>query len=79
MVDGDRAAAFIRVTAIHSGTGRTVSYRNGQFLRYRHGKLVELRALIDSFDAAEPVLGHPINTSLDAPPDIATSGHRIAL
>ena len=48
-------------------------------MRYRDGKLAELRALIDSFDAAEPVLGHSINTSLDAPADIATSGHRIAL
>ena len=48
-------------------------------MHYRDGKLVELRALIDSFDAAEQVLGHPINTSPDAPPDIATSGHRIAL
>jgi ketosteroid isomerase-like protein len=79
LTDGDRAAAIIRVTAIHAGTGRTVSYRNAHFMRFRDGKMVELRALIDTFDAAEQILGHPINTSLDTPPDIATRGNRIAL
>jgi ketosteroid isomerase-like protein len=79
LVDGERAATFTRLTAIHAGTGRTVSYRCAQFLRFSDGKLIEFRALIDSFDAAEQVLGHPINTSLDAPPAIATSGNRIAL
>jgi ketosteroid isomerase-like protein len=79
LVDGDRAAALVRLTATHAETGRTISYRNAQFLRFQSGKLVELRALIDTFDAAEQVLGHPINTSLDVPPDIATSGNRITL
>lgn len=79
LMDGDRAAAFIRVSAILTSTGRTVSYRNAHFMRFRAGKLVELRALIDTFDAAEQVLGHPINTSLDVPLDIATRGNRIAL
>jgi ketosteroid isomerase-like protein len=79
LIDGERAATFTRLTAIHADTGRTVSYRCAQFLRFRDGKLVEFRALIDSFDAAEQVLGHPINTALDAPPDIATRGNRIAL
>lgn len=79
LVDGDRAAVFIRVGAIHTATGRTVSYRNAQFLRFRDGKLVELRALIDTFDAAEQVLGHPIDASRDATREIAPSGNRIAL
>jgi ketosteroid isomerase-like protein len=79
LVDGERAATFTRLSAIHADTGRTVSYRCAQFLRFRDGKLVEFHALIDSFDAAEQVLGHPINTSLDAPPAIATRGNRVAL
>ena len=79
VIDGDKAAAFIRISAIHASTGRTVSYRNAHFLRFRDGKLVELRALIDTFDAAEQVLGHPINTSLDEPLQLATTGNRIAL
>jgi ketosteroid isomerase-like protein len=79
LIDGDRAAAIIRVSAIHAVTGRTVSYRNAHFLRYRDGKLAELRALIDTFDAAEQLLGHPIDTSRDEPPEIAAHGNRVAL
>ena len=79
LVDGDRAAAFIRLSAIHCGTGRTISYRSAQFMRFRNGKLVEFRAVIDSFDAAEQVLGHAINTSLTMPQDFASSGNRIAI
>ncbi len=60
LIDGDRAATFVQFSAILGETGRTVSYRGAQFLRFRDGKLVELRGLIDSFDAAEQVLGHPI-------------------
>ena len=63
LIDGDRAVTFMRLTAIHTATGRTVSYRCAQFLRFREGKLVEFRALIDSFDAAEQVLGHPIEVA----------------
>jgi ketosteroid isomerase-like protein len=60
LIDGDRAATFMRLNAIHGETGRTVSYRCAQFLRFRGNKLVEFRALMDSFDAAEQMLGHPI-------------------
>ena len=49
---------FMRLSAIHAATGRAVSYRCAQFLRFSDGELVEFRALIDSFDAAEQVLGH---------------------
>ena len=61
LVDGDRAATFMRLTATHVSTGRIVSYRCAQFLRFRNGKLMEFRALIDSFDAAEQMIGHPID------------------
>ena len=79
LIDGDRAATFMRILAVHTATGRTVSYRNAQFLRFRNGKLIEFSALIDTFDVAEQVLGHSINTSLDAPLEIATRGDRIAI
>jgi ketosteroid isomerase-like protein len=60
LIDGNRAATFMQISGILGETGRTVSYRGAQFLRFREAKLVELRGLIDSFDAAEQVLGHPI-------------------
>jgi ketosteroid isomerase-like protein len=80
LADGDRAATFLRLTAVHVVTGRTVSFRSAQFLRFRDNKLIEFRAVIDSFDAAEQVLGHAIGASLSgAPQDFASSGNRIAI
>ena len=61
LVDGDRAATFMRLFAVHGETDRIVSYRCAQLLRFRDKKLVEFRALIDSFDAAEQMLGHPFD------------------
>jgi ketosteroid isomerase-like protein len=77
LIDDDRAATFIRLSAVHVMTGRTVSYRSAQFLRFRDGKLIEFRAVIDSFDAAEQVLGHPICASLANAP--AASGNLVAI
>ncbi len=63
LIDGDRAATFMRLSGVLASTGRTVSYRCAQFLRFRDRKLIEFRALIDSFDAAEQVLGRPIEVA----------------
>jgi ketosteroid isomerase-like protein len=63
LVDGDRAATFSRLSAVHAATGRRVSYRCAQFLRFQDGKLIEFRALIDSFDAAEQMLGRQIEVA----------------
>jgi ketosteroid isomerase-like protein len=79
LIDGDRAATFMRLSGVHSATGRTVSYRCAQFLRFRDAKLLEFRSIIDSFDAAEQVLGHAIDTSAEAPMGFAGTGDRVAL
>jgi ketosteroid isomerase-like protein len=79
LIDGDCAASLMHLTAAHAHTGRTVSYRSAQFIRFRDGKIVEFRGLIDSFDAAEQALGHAINTSVDAPVEFALGGNRITL
>ncbi len=79
LVDGDRAASYMHLIAVHASSGRTVSYRSAQFLRFHNGKIVEFRGVIDSFDAAEQVLGHAINTSVDVPMDFTTGGNRVAL
>ena len=75
LIDGDRAAIFMRVTATHGETGRTVSYCCAPFLRFRDNKLVEFRGLIDSFDAAEQMLGY----SIAAPPPHATRANVFAV
>ena len=63
LIDGDRVAWFTRLKAVLAATGRSASYRCAQFLRFRDGKLAEFRSLIDSFNAAEQVLGHSIDAS----------------
>ncbi len=63
LVDGDRAAVLGRLTAIKRDGGNAISYRIAQFIRFRDDKVVEYRSIIDSFDAAEQMLGHSLEVS----------------
>ncbi len=63
LVDGDRAAALIRYSAIVRATGKPISIRTSQFSRFAKGKLVEMRSIVDSYDLVEQVMGHPIEVS----------------
>ena len=47
LIDGDRAASYMHLTAVHASTGRTVSYRSAQFILARDGKIVDFRGVID--------------------------------
>lgn len=67
LIDGNRAAALTRLTARLVVDDRTVSYRVANFFRFQDNKLIENVSLMDSFDAAEQVLGHAIDIG-DAPP-----------
>ena len=60
VIDGDRVATFNRLSARVGGDGRVISYQLAHFMRFRDGKVVENLSLIDSFDAAEQVLGYPL-------------------
>ncbi|MBI1203032.1 MAG: hypothetical protein GC182_11025 [Rhodopseudomonas sp.] len=60
LLDGDRAATLTRIASRSRQDGRIISYRIANFLRFRDGLLIERIAIIDSFDAAEQMLGHPI-------------------
>jgi hypothetical protein len=77
LIDGDRAAFLGRIVAVQPGTGRTITYDQIQFMRFRDGRIFEYRGIIDSFNAAEQMIGHPIALSeqLDAP----EFGDRIAV
>ena len=68
LVDGDRVATLNRLSA-RSSDGRVISYRLAHFLRFRDGKVVENISLIDSFDAVEQVLGHPLAVHDSRPAD----------
>ena len=67
LVDGDRCAMLARLTGVTPDGGRVISYRCAQFIRFENGKVIEYCAMIDSFDAAEQFLGHPIDLSPTAP------------
>ena len=80
LIDGDRAAGFTRLAAVQSGTGRIITYQRAEFFQFRENRIMTYHAVLDSFDAAEQMLGHAINRSLtNAPSDFAASGDRIAL
>jgi ketosteroid isomerase-like protein len=61
LVDGDRAAALIRLTSIVRATGKVMSVRTSQFSRFRNGKIVEMRGVLDSFDMVEQTIGRPLD------------------
>ena len=63
LVDGDRSAGLVRVNAIDTRTGRSLSLRLALFGEFRNGKLISLKALFDSFDAVEQALGRHIDLS----------------
>ncbi|MBM3530050.1 MAG: nuclear transport factor 2 family protein [Alphaproteobacteria bacterium] len=65
LIDGDRVAMLGMLSAVLAKTGQNVSYRIAHFMQFRDGKIVEFRGIIDSFDAAEQILGHALDTTQD--------------
>ena len=61
LIDGGDAAALLRLNAIDTRTGRTLSLRLALFASFQGGKLVALKAVLDSFDAVEQALGRHID------------------
>ena len=53
---GNAAASLVRMTAEHIPSGRVISFRLAQFVKFRDGKLTEMRAILDSFDIVEQVV-----------------------
>jgi len=62
LVDGDRAAILGKLNATKRNGGRAISYRIAHFIQFRDEKVIDYVSIIDSFDAAEQMLGY----SLDA-------------
>lgn len=61
LVEGDRAAALIRLSSIVVMTGKIMSVRTSQFSRFRNGKLVQMHAVLDTFDMVEQTIGRPLD------------------
>ena len=66
LTDGDHAASMMRVTARDRRSGRTLSLRLALFAQFSGDKLTALRAVFDTFDAAEQALGRHIDLSAAA-------------
>jgi ketosteroid isomerase-like protein len=60
LIEGDGAALFGKLSAFMKDSGRVISYHFAHFVRFRDGKVILFRSIIDSFDAAEQILDHPI-------------------
>jgi ketosteroid isomerase-like protein len=60
LIDGDRASILCRASGERVADGRTISWRVAQFMRFRAQKIIEYYSVMDSFDAAEQVLGYSI-------------------
>ncbi len=63
VIEGDRAAALIRYSAVVRATGKCMSVRTCQFSRFANGKLIEMRSIIDSYDLVEQVMGHSVEVA----------------
>jgi hypothetical protein len=57
LVDGDRAAILGRLHGTHFLDGRAINYRVTRFVKSRNGRPVKYLSVLDSFDAAEQMLG----------------------
>jgi ketosteroid isomerase-like protein len=80
LIDGDCVATLSTLTGILTEGSRTFSYRIAHFLRFRDDKVIVFRSIIDSFDAAEQVLGHAIDTSLSPlASELALTGDCVAI
>lgn len=76
VIEGDRAAALNFQTARRRADGRTITYRFAHFFRFKDDKVIETITIIDSFNAAEQVLGHalPIDSASAVTPPDALAG-----
>ena len=61
LVDGDRAAGLNRLTGRLHATGRVITCRLANFMRFRDGKICEYRSLLDSFAAVEEFIGQRLD------------------
>jgi ketosteroid isomerase-like protein len=66
--DGDQVAMLSRLSARVAADNRVISYRVANFFRFHNGKVIDNLSLLDSFDAVEQVLGHPLPVHDDSPP-----------
>lgn len=70
VISGDSVATLNRLTARRRSDGRQIGYRFAHFIRFQDGKVIETLSVIDTFDAAEQMLGHSLAVHDDGVPHV---------
>lgn len=66
LIQDDRVASFGRVCASQRETGRAIRFAFAHFMRFRDGRLISMRSIVDSFDALEQLMGCRIAITSDS-------------
>ena len=70
IVEGEWASLIIDAAFLQIATGRTITVRLANFLRFQNGRLVEFQEFGDTFDVVEQAMGRWL--AVDAPPHAAS-------
>lgn len=61
VVEKDDAGVIVMVRLRQRSTDRIIQLLTAHFIRFRDGRIIELREFMDSFDAVQQVLGREID------------------
>jgi ketosteroid isomerase-like protein len=61
MLGIDSASSMLRYSLTALDSDKPISLRVAQFARFRAGRLINMRVLVDTFDLVEQALGRPIH------------------
>lgn len=61
MLTEDSAASLMRYSITHTNSDNPISVRLAHFAQFKAGRLISLRAVIDTFDLVEQALGRHIH------------------
>jgi uncharacterized protein len=63
VVENDNAGTIVMARLRQRSTDRIIQLLVAHFIRFRDGRIIELREFMDSFDAVQQVLGREIDTA----------------
>jgi hypothetical protein len=61
LLGADSAASMIRYSLTALDSNKPISLRLAHFAKFKGGRLVSIRVLVDTFDLVEQALGRPIH------------------
>jgi ketosteroid isomerase-like protein len=61
MLGVDSAASMMRYSLTALDSNKPISLRLAHFAKFRAGRLISIRVLVDTFDLVEQTVGYPIN------------------